>query len=111
MDLEWIAMVNAYHAYHNTLVGNPAPMVNRMLERMKNPSPGDLVLELTTFRMYPRRQGQLGRLEKIEYEKPKDELNPDNVYYIRRPNGEVVRWRNADVIAIPEDTKFPEEAS
>jgi hypothetical protein len=31
------------------LVGNPAPAVARMWERMKNPAPGDLVIETSTF--------------------------------------------------------------
>jgi hypothetical protein len=31
------------------LVGNPAPAVARMWERMKNPEPGDLVIETSTF--------------------------------------------------------------
>lgn len=34
-----------------TLVGNPAPIVTRMNERMRNPQPGDLVMEeSTTYR-------------------------------------------------------------
>lgn len=31
------------------LVGNPAPVVTRMWQRMKTPVPGDLVIETSTF--------------------------------------------------------------
>lgn len=40
--------INAYAAWTNTLVGNPAPAVKEQFERTTNPQPGDVVLETST---------------------------------------------------------------
>jgi hypothetical protein len=36
------------HLYRATLVGDPAPVVRRMLDWMRRPQPGDLVMEFST---------------------------------------------------------------
>jgi hypothetical protein len=38
----------AVHLYRATLVGDPAPVVRRMLDWMRHPQPGDLVMEHST---------------------------------------------------------------
>jgi len=46
--------INAHAAYNSCLVGNPAPRVEAMYQRMITPEPGDLVLETSTIWRWAR---------------------------------------------------------
>jgi hypothetical protein len=62
-SLAWRKMlcVLADHIGHATLVGSPAPIVERMLVRMSKPEPGDYVYERAMSR--PGARGEQGPVE------------------------------------------------
>lgn len=101
-----------YQAYSNCLVGHAAPMVTRYFNRVKNPEPGDLVLETSTF--YARDLRGYGhvavgtlverKVESLVYEEDGLESQPyqEEAWYVTPlTGGETIRWTNADFIAIP----------
>jgi hypothetical protein len=48
-----------YSTYTATLVGDPAPFARRLNQRMRDPRPGDLVLETSTiWRLVPEAHGE-----------------------------------------------------
>ena len=49
MNIYRLIALNGYAAYRNTMVGNPAPAVAEEGKRSRNPVPGDLVLETSSF--------------------------------------------------------------
>lgn len=63
----------AYERWRATLVGNPAPVVRDMYERITNPQPGDLVLEVTTRGRDGWPGPALGRLLFVAGRKPRSE--------------------------------------
>lgn len=117
-----LMMIGTARALHSaTLVGNPAPKVAEMSARMRNPRPGDLVLELTNRRQDVDTQIKgFGIL--VEHrnewastddewaatcaEDPDvraDERFHDHAWYVQYgPAAEdVCRWTNCEFIAIP----------
>jgi hypothetical protein len=58
-----LVAINAYASWHNTVVGNPAPRVAELYEKLSDPRPGDLVLETST----------VWRWARSAYEAPLDE--------------------------------------
>lgn len=127
-------MANLAMALHSaTLVGNPAPVVQRMYERMTHPQVGDLVLETSTFyRTYAPCYDapSYGILLAVrdewaqtdeEYAKDLAEnLNGEqdgwrgieyNVHYVQygpKP-ADVYRWHNATFIMIPTEDRFEQK--
>jgi hypothetical protein len=113
------------HLHTATLVGNPAPVVQRMCERIYSPQPGDLVVE-SSAGMHSadpkRRATALGYLvEKRrewwhtdeEWEQYKtedgfvtdDDRMVDTAWYIQYgPNpGDIFRWVNCSFLVVPVD--------
>jgi hypothetical protein len=107
-----------------TRVGNPAPIVQRMDERMRNPQPGDLVYETSTARRPGSELYGLGILiaHRIEWwssdedwaramaDEPEslrsDDNRPtDHAWYIQFGPGEqnVYRWVNCEFMMLPTD--------
>jgi hypothetical protein len=85
-------------AWDNTLVGNPAPMIEERGRRMRMPMPGDLVLETTTYHRAPF----VGWLEEMAEEPIGDEGATEPVYYVRSLlDGVTQRWVNATFAAWP----------
>jgi hypothetical protein len=117
-----------YNLYRTTSVGNPAPIVKTLGDRMRDPRPGDLVLEVSSIywkmKQEPFDASNLGFLTRTAMEpvfteeewNEEPELGHDNqplpygacptekVYYINRLDGKgEVRWHNAAFIALPID--------
>jgi hypothetical protein len=115
-----------------TLVGEPAPVVSRMYERMRHPEPGDLVMETSsTSRLntdvfyrafgvlldHPRTewqetdaQWQAGMAGEPESLRGDGNRCTDYAWYVQygpRPE-EVCRWHNADFVMVPADPRFGE---
>lgn len=117
-------------AYMATLVGDPAPIVKRMGDRIRDPRPGDVVLETSTFYQRNWRPSALGQLiltrdepflDRVEfceahldgdYWNDPDETYPEfaarhteRVWYLRPLAGVggpcLHRWSNASFIALP----------
>jgi hypothetical protein len=96
----------SYHLGRATLVGNAAPVIVDMRERMRHPKPGDLVVEQS------RRQvdddtavKSVGILveHRREHFGEGDEAWSEDAWYVQYgPEPEdVCRWVNADFAAIP----------
>jgi hypothetical protein len=131
----WLRLVAVlgYNLYSATLVGNPAPFVERLSRRIRDPQPGDLVLEVSTItrqlRADPFDACGLGILRRVADEPaftkeehdeeqaalaaaiPDEPYEPEpydppleRVQYIDRLDGSgEFRWHNAEFIAIPTD--------
>lgn len=112
----------AQHLQTATLVGNPAPVVARMSERIRSPRPGDLVVEVSTLYgpfgdrvikgigilLVERREwwetddewrAQIERGEVY----PDEERSTDHAWYIQYgPHAaDVCRWTNCSFIVLP----------
>jgi len=101
------------------LVGNPAPVVRRMYERIKNPQVGDLVVETSRRRggnshmalgiLLERRQEWWSTDEDWERSKREDDAltdadrSTDDAWYIQYGSGahDVCRWTNCMFIMVP----------
>ena len=107
--------VLAYQNYRSTLVGNPAPVVKQLGDRMRDVRVGDLALEVTTI-YHPDRLGErLGRLVRIAEEPvftpeqwadgggENEPIPTHTVWYLRLPDGREYGWYNASFIAVPTD--------
>lgn len=111
------------------LVGNPAPVVKRMWQRMSHPEPGDLVLELSTFyRRYSEPNMGILLAVRDEWAQTDEEYAKDfaenlngeqdgwrgieyNVHYVQygpKP-ADVYRWHNADFMMIPTEDRFSQK--
>lgn len=117
-----LAEISAYNLYLATLVGDPAPRVKKIGDRMRAPVPGDLVLEISTIYReggrYESRVGErLGRLLRVVREdvytaevwygrecgaQPGEPIPTERVWYIELADGREYRWHNASFIAVPE---------
>jgi hypothetical protein len=106
------------------LVGNPAPIVQRMGERMRKPEPGDLVLERTRFGRYSDVEA-FGFLvahrdewwdTDEEYQRhvadgavgADEPRSVDHAWYVQygpQP-GDMYRWVNCSFITVPTDRAF-----
>lgn len=108
------------HLMTATLVGNPAPIVSRMYRRLKDPQPGDLVVEMSAeLRDAHHRISALGILleRRVEWydtdkewaeifaEDPDgwDERRRDDAWYIQYgPDAkDVARWTNCQFDVVP----------
>lgn len=79
-----------------TLIGHPPPMITKLRDRMTNPQPGDLVMEVTRFGRFD--PDSIGRLIRHEGTEPGDRwvIEP-----LSRP-GEEQGWQNAMFVALPD---------
>lgn len=108
------------HLTTATLVGHPAPIVSRMYARLRDPRPGDLVVEMSAeLRDARHRISALGILleRRVEWydtderwaeiiaDDPDgwDERRTDTAWYIQYgPDaGDVVRWTNCSFEVVP----------
>lgn len=80
-------------------VGNPAPATAQLRKRMRNPEPGDLVIEVSGLSQAfdPDKVGRLVRIENA------DDMNLRRhvTEPLGRP-GEEQGWRNAEFVAVPD---------
>lgn len=112
----------ATHLHTACLVGNPAPVVQRMYDRMRDPQPGDLVVETSTRHAtdLETRHKRLGILiehreewwetdQEWEAYKAEDgtltdaDRRTDHAWYVQYGQGPdfVCRWVNCEFIALP----------
>jgi hypothetical protein len=127
--LRRLVACNGYAAYQLTLVGNPAPFVQEVGDRIRHPQPGDVVLETSTFYHWARKpDGEPGPalgvlLRKVQepimsreqfdklhadgdyYNEPDEtyeSLPTELIWYIEPLDGAVpeYRWHNADFIGL-----------
>lgn len=87
-----------HELWRSTLIGNAPPIIVALRERMTNPQPGDLVLEVT--RWGPFDPDSIGRLLRIEGDRWV--VSP-----LHRP-GEEQGWQNATFVALPDRRKWIE---
>jgi hypothetical protein len=92
IDMALLIEVSAYAVYQATLVGNPAPVVQRMQDALLNPRLGDLVLEITTRGMDHTKGDRLGYLI--------SGTDPYGARVIRTLDGREVKWDNAEFIRV-----------
>lgn len=87
-----------------TLVGNAAPNVGRLRERMMNPEPGDLVIETSSARRKDSEHHGIGIL--LARRRERDEAD---VFYVQYGPGErdIARWANSEFAALPVDRPWP----
>lgn len=122
-------MALAYCLWSATLVGNPAPVVAKMGARLRDPQPGDLILE-TTSSLHrsdvERRAMGFGILldHRDEWAQTDEEYNQqladdggdlhdgwrgkDHAWYVQygpQPD-DICRWVNCSFITVPTDTDF-----
>ena len=103
-----------YAAHSMTLVGNAAPMVQTYRERIRNPQPGDLVVEASSFPMRDRkgfghvavgtlvRSGVEHVVEEPDDDQPEGWEYDEKAWYVDPlAGGDTVRWTNSEFIAIP----------
>lgn len=110
-----LVAINAYAAYMNTLVGNPAPAVEKQGKRTQDPQVGDVVLETSTVWRVSRHvedtpgefHGLGVLLRRVREPCPRAEDEEDDgateeVFYIRPLDGSVpeCRWTNASFIRV-----------
>jgi hypothetical protein len=110
--------VNAHQAYLLSLGGNPSGRQRDTCEAMRNPKPGDVVLEISTFyrRSIEERNcvGVLDRIAMEEVDFPGDTREEilaqfdgvwptERVWYLRGYDGNEHRWTNAAFIAVIEE--------
>jgi hypothetical protein len=106
---------SAYGLYSACCIGNPPPFVARLREALRNPRPGDLVLEITSFRRADDLSSHVGELVRIAEEPcmPPGEWDEavegrpvpmERVQYVRTLDGSrEVRWVNAEFIRVFRD--------
>jgi hypothetical protein len=118
------------HLQRATLVGNPAPIVRRMWDRLTRPEVGDLVVETTLglqfTREHTRAMGYLLAAREEWYESAaewaifeaeypedayEDNRATDDAWYIQYgPNpGDVCRWTNCEFMTVPIDPRMFDE--
>jgi hypothetical protein len=113
----------AAHMRSCCMVGNPAPAVRAFYERIRDPRPGDWVMETTTLGGAPREvvglrpipaddyTRRVGRLKTVcrepypswDEEREGEPAPTEEVFYVESLAGELVRWVNASFVAIPTD--------
>jgi len=89
--------------YRATLIGNAPPVIKELGERMRNPQPGDLVLEVSRWGgMRPDRfdPESIGRLVRIEGDR-------QVVEPLHAP-GTDQGWQNARFVALPDRDRWLE---
>ena len=124
-----LLITNAYCVWSSQLIGADIPSVHQRFEMIKNPRPGDLVMEVSTIGFREHDRIRIGYLVKVVREKcpvpdgmtdaeyrgefePDEELPTETVHYIRLlvdgADGAECRWTNARFIRVVEDRKsFP----
>jgi hypothetical protein len=122
-ELARLVAINGYAAWSATLVGDPAPSVRALYDRMRDPQPGDLVLETSTGYREPWDPGALGYLDRVvmepamspeQWAEGADEGEPlpyEQIWYVRpfvpTEDGKwEVRWHNASFIALPDRMRW-----
>jgi hypothetical protein len=102
--------ITAYNLYMATLVGNPAPRVKQLYDRITKPQVGDMVLETSTIWMEDRNGTRMGKLLRVvrepmytdeEWSEMREPIPLDTFWYIELPDGSEFRWYNCGFIAIP----------
>jgi len=81
------------------LVGNAAPVVSKMWERISKPVPGDLVVECSRALHRMDHQG-FGILLSRRQEGPTEY---DDAWYVQYGNGsrDIARWENCEFMTLP----------
>jgi hypothetical protein len=89
-----------------TLIGNAPPLITKLRERMRNPQPGDLVLEISRLggmipgRFDPDSIGRLLRAESADGGRDRWVVEP-----LHAPGTEQ-GWQNAEFVALPDHYRW-----
>jgi hypothetical protein len=105
-EMVWLLAHSMLAIHDACLVGNPAPRVAAMYERMTHPQPGDVVLETGTCWRPDWPERALGRLIRIEpgANQFEDAYVVESMYYA---DGAITTWQNCHFIALPiDETNF-----
>jgi hypothetical protein len=83
--------------WRSTLIGDAPPAIKELRERMRDPQPGDLVMEISKWGQFD--PDSIGRLVRVD--------GPDFVLIepLHRP-GEEVSWGNCEFVALPDKRKW-----
>jgi hypothetical protein len=111
--------------WNAVVVGEPAPLVARMWERMRDPRPGDLVLETSRYYLdYANAEAfgvlvahrmewwdtdeEWARLRRYRERDKNDKRPTDTAWYVQYgpSRHHIYRWVNATFITVPTDAKF-----
>lgn len=116
----------ARHLHTASLVGDPAPVVQRIYERIKHPQPGDLVVEwsmgvrgdtdtrLKAFGILIEHRNEWwetdeewAALKVADGDLGEDDRMVDHAWYVQYGNDPeaICRWTNCDFLAIPTDPR------
>lgn len=117
LELVRLLKLSAYTAYHATLVSGPK-FTRDLFEELTHPKPGDLVMEITTYRMNRNPLEGIGRLigegsapyfatreEAMAAGYTEDEKLPTRHVWdiaLEFDDGRLFRWENASFIKIKE---------
>ena len=97
-DLFSVFEATAYNLWMAALQGR-TPATQALYQRMRNPQVGDMVMEITSYRLTKKDRRGTGTLIAIE----DNENRFLKKWTIQTPGGDTCDWTNADVIAIPTD--------
>ena len=103
-DSELLAIVGR-ELYRATLAGNAAPAVQQLGQRMRNPRPGDLVLEVSSWLGFD--PDSIGRLKRVTGN-VSDGSDVWHVEPLSKPGHEVT-WGNVEFVSLPDRRKWLEE--
>lgn len=104
---------NAYQVYLQALYNGLKDIIDEKqptVEELKNYQPGDLIMEITSWRRAKDLSRNIGifLLQREEnclgYDKNDDNAPKEMVYYMEKLNGELMSWTNCDFIKIIEST-------
>lgn len=110
-DVVELLAISAYVAWSNVLSGSNSAAQHNYFERMRHPTVGELVLEITTHRRVKAidRIGRLISVTREPYDYPDWNVSEDGpiptreIWTIKTLDGREFRWENCDFIVIPED--------
>ena len=103
-----LSMVVAHELYKAYLVGEPTPHQRAMLHRMRNPQPGDLVVESSALARYLRGAdfedgiGRFVRSQRVRVPLENGEHKDEDQVVVEKANGIEQSWSNCEWLAIPD---------
>ena len=99
----------ATHAAYMMSIAHPGSHYQEMGERMRNPVPGDLVVEISTVYFRTDASDAVGELLR-EVREPYPDQEPgedatERVVYIKAFDGAEIRWVNCQFVAVPPEPR------
>lgn len=112
-ELERLLEITAYNAYTVSITGLSGNL-RALNGRMREPKPGDWVVEMSTIYYEDRNGTRFGTLVRVADEPvypeeqraelgfgPDEPMPTERVWYVRLLDGREFRWTNASFLAVP----------